>query len=75
MHFLSTADCTRFLQLTDDTALDVKWFVRQEENIQKLRIGVRANIPDIASLYLKVVDQLIVDCRYNLQRIYIFVWT
>jgi len=38
-------------------------FVLQEENIQKLRIGVRANIPDIAALFVKVADQLITDCR------------
>jgi len=34
----------------------------QEDNIERLRIGLRANIPDIAALFVKVVDQLIADC-------------
>jgi len=35
----------------------------QADNIDRLRIGVRANIPDIAALFVKVIDQLIADCR------------
>ena len=35
----------------------------QEDNIERLRIGVRANIPDIAALFVKVSDQLMMDCQ------------
>ena len=41
----------------------VIWSVQQETNIEKLRIGLRANIPDIETLFVRVADQLIADCR------------